>query len=60
MRAVSHVVETAEGGGSPTEIPVSRLEGKTLYIATAVPMSIGGATGIRLIRPLLLSVKFAR
>lgn len=60
VRAVSHVVDTAAGDGPATEIPLGRLDGKTLYIATAVPLSIGGATGIRLIRPQLLSVKFAR
>ena len=60
VRAVSHVVETAEGGGSPTDIPLARLDGKVLYIAAAVPLSIGGATGTRLIRPQLLQVKFAR
>jgi hypothetical protein len=60
VRAVSHVVDTAAGDGPANEIPVGRLDGKTLYIATAVPLSIGGATGTRLIRPQLLSVKFAR
>lgn len=60
VRAVSHVVDTAEGDGPPTDIPLARLDGKILYIATAVPLSIGGETGTRLIRPQLLSVKFAR
>jgi hypothetical protein len=60
VRAVSHVVDTAEGDGHATDVPLGHLDGKTLYIATAVPLSIGGATGTRLIRPQLLSVKFAR
>ena len=59
-RAVSHVVDTAEGDGSPADIPLAGLDGKILYIAAAVPLSMGGATGTRLIRPQLLSVKFAR
>jgi hypothetical protein len=60
VRAVSHVVDTAEGDGAPTDIPLGRLDGKSLYIATAMSLSIGGASGTRLIRPQLLSVKFAR
>lgn len=60
VRSVSHVVDTPEGDGAPTDIPLARLDGKVLYIATAVPLSIGGPTGTRLIRPQLLSVKFAK
>lgn len=54
VRAVSHVVEDKE------DVPLARLDGKTLYIATAVPLELGGATGTRLVHPKLLAVKFAR
>lgn len=54
VRAVSHVVEDKD------DVPLARLEGKTLYLATAVPLELGGATGTRLVHPKLLTVKFAR
>ncbi len=58
VRAVSEVVDFVENKSK--SVPIQSLAGQSLYLATGIPLSLGGPTGERFVQPRMVSVQFSR
>lgn len=58
VREVAMLFDTAAAPMRKAEsLPLSRMAGKTLYMAVGVPVALGGPTGLRLVQPRLLKLQ---